>query len=488
MRRIFVSIPYIFFVIFLLSFFLSPIQAQNEGPVYQQLTGDWAGALAIGGIRLRVVFHFQCKPGSCEGKLDSVDQGAFGIPVGRITIKGRSIEVLVPSIMGRFKGTLSTDGMTLKGRWMQAGQSLPLVLRKGLKMKGPKRPQEPKPPYPYIVEEVRFPGGAKEVTLAGTLTHPKSKGPFPAVILITGSGPQNRDEFIMGHKPFLLIADTLTREGWAVLRYDDRGVGGSTGQFMNATLDDFVADAVAAVRFLRKRNDINPQIIGFIGHSEGAEVAVRATVKERAPVSFIVMLSGPTVRGRDVLLLQDERLLIAAGVDENTARSYRALFERVVDLVLNQNLEPDARMKAIEKELRDYADTLSEIQRKALGLDEAGIRRQIEIVQMPWFRRFLNEDPRPLLAKLTIPLLAIYGEKDLQVLPDQNIPPLIQALEKAGLSDYAIFKFKGLNHLLQPARTGLPAEYGQIETTIAPEVLDALRIWLRRFLQHPPSS
>ncbi len=488
MRRNLIFILLMLFIAFPLSVFLPSLRAQTEKMVYQQLNGDWGGALEVGGIRLRLVFHFQCQPGSCTGKLDSVDQGAFGIPMGRIKIKGQTIEVLVPSVMGRFKGTLSPDGMILKGRWMQAGQSLPLDLRKGLKIKGPKRPQEPKPPFPYVVEDVRFPGGADGVTLAGTLTHPKSEGPFPAVVLISGSGPQNRDEFIMGHKPFLLIADTLTREGWAVLRYDDRGVGDSTGQFTNATLDDFVADTVAAIRYLQTRPDINSRVMGLIGHSEGAAVAIRAAVAEQAPVSFIVMLSGPTVRGSDVLLLQDERLLKAAGVDEETARSYRDLIAGIIELVLDKNLTPDARAKAIGEKLRAYAEKLPEPQRKAMGLDEAGIRRQMNIVQMPWFRRFLTEDPRQLLVKLTIPLLAIYGEKDLQVPPDQNIPPLIQALEKAGLADYAVLKFKGLNHLLQPARTGLPAEYGQIETTIAPEVLEALRVWLRRFLQRPGSS
>jgi hypothetical protein len=298
------------------------------------------------------------------------------------------------------------------------------------------------------------------VTLAGTLTLPAGKGPHPAVVLITGSGPQDRDETLMGHKPFLVLADHLSRRGVAVLRYDDRGIGKSKGNFSIATTADFAQDAEGALEYLKRRAEIRAKQVGLAGHSEGGIIAPMVAAR-RQDVAFVVLLAGTAVPGSAVILEQGHAMAKAAGASEEKLR--------------------DARVKhmAFEKVMAESGDA-AELEKKLRAVfgGGAGVDAQIRQVTSPWFRYFFTYDPAPALGKVKCPVLALNGEKDLQVLPDQNLPVMKAALEKGGNKDVTIVRLPGLNHLFQAAKTGAVSEYAQIEETMNPAALDAVSGWI----------
>lgn len=453
----------------------------QDGP---NLAGSWVGTLDVG-VKLRLVFNVQAtEDGGFAATLDSPDQGARGIPISAVIVDGSSVRFEVSAIAGTYAGTLDASANRLEGTWSQGGMSLPLSLERGDEPEAPKRPQEPKPPYPYRSEDVQFANGEAGITLAGTFTTPAGDGPFPAVALVTGSGPQDRNEELLEHKPFLVLADHLTRSGIAVLRYDDRGVGGSTGDFPSATSRDFASDALSAIAWLRTRPEVRPDGIGLVGHSEGGLVAPMAAI-ESTDIAFLVLLAAPGLDGRDIVLLQSTLIGRAEGVEttrlEANAKRQAAYF----DIVEN---EPDtARASASLKALMtaDLA-AMSEAERTESGLTggntDALIDRQVAQVNSPWFRYFLSYDPLPALRKVTVPVLALNGTLDLQVPWQENLDAIVGALREAGNADVTALPLEGLNHLFQTATTGSPTEYGQIEETIAPQALDTISGWiLERF-------
>jgi hypothetical protein len=271
----------------------SPAVETAQTPADTSIVGMWQGTLEIGRMKLRIVFHVvKTDSGKFVSTVDSPDQGAKGIPVSRTTVSGDSIVFIVAIFGGSYKGSISGDKSSIEGKWNQGGASINLSLTRTTVEIKFNRPQEPKPPFPYKAEDVSYENSIQNVKLAGTLTTPGSGGPFPAVILITGSGAQNRNEELLGHKPFLVIADYLTRRGIAVLRVDDRGVGGSTGSTKNSTTADFATDVLAGMSFLKNRSDINSHKIGLIGHSKGGIIAPMVASQSN-DVAFIVMLAGP---------------------------------------------------------------------------------------------------------------------------------------------------------------------------------------------------
>ena len=321
----------------------------------------------------------------------------------------------------------------------------------------PERPQEPQPPFPYVTEDVTVAAGA--VTLAGTLTRPERPGPFTAVLLITGSGPQDRDETLAGHRPFLLLADTLTRAGYAVLRLDDRGVGNSTGDLQSSTYQDLTADAGAAVDMLQARSDVDR--VGLLGHSEGGYIA--PLVAQQDPdIAFVVLMAGPAVPGGQVLERQQQTLLAASGAPQQQ-----------IDAAVTA-----ARERTELVRVQDFAGATAATRAylEAQGLSPEQIDAQLPALVSPYMRSFLVHDPAPSLAALTAPVLAVYGGKDLQVPADQSVPPLTALL--GANQDATITTIPELNHLMQPAVTGLPGEYQSIETTLSTEFLDLLSQWL----------
>lgn len=436
-------------------------QAASDGGQSRSFEGSWFGTLrASPTVSLRLAFGIDAGPdGSLTGTFGSLDQDPTPIPVSRVSQANDGITIEVAAIGARYEGTMNADGAEIVGRFMQGGGSWDLSVKRG-------RPQEPKRPYPYLDEEVTYTNAADAITLAGTLTLPLTGKPFPAVILISGSGSEDRDETVYWHRPFLILADWLTRRGVAVLRVDDRGVGGSTGSTSQATSRDFARDVLAGVEYLKTRDEIDPNRIGLIGHSEGGIIAPMAAVDSN-DVAFIVLMAGPGVTGEQILMEQFVDLLKAAGISQAVIDVAARRQERILDVVKNE-ADPNvanARLRAI---IAEYSPSLSKQQMDA----------QLQQVTSPWYRFFVTYDPREMLRKVRCPVLAINGSLDLQVSARANLPAVEQALREGGNSDFAVQELPGLNHLFQTATTGGTAEYARTEETMAPSALETIAAWV----------
>ena len=465
------------FLIFSLCFSLSTIFAQEK-----DLSGSWVGKLKLpNGIQLTIVFNLEKTGNDYSGTLDSPDQGAKGIPCGKIEIENDSIRIDVPVIVGNYTGKINYDDKRITGYWNQAGSSFELNLEYTIEVSAPKRPQEPKPPFPYNVEEVRFRNEKDNITLAGTLTYPKENKKYPAVVLITGSGAQNRDEEIFNHKPFLVIADHLTKNGFAVLRFDDRGFGESEGNYSLATTMDFAEDVRAAVNFLKTRNEIDNQRIGLIGHSEGGMIAsIIASTND--DIAFIVLMAAPGVPGDSILYLQTELIYKAEG--QNTEKIQQILkVLREVYSILKSDEDDTSLKEKLKIKFQELFDQLTEEEKKQYGDPETYMEMEIRMVMSPWFRYFLKFNPIEYLEKIKCPVLAINGEKDLQVSPNENLSAIENVLKRSGNKRYLIKQLPGLNHLFQASQYGTISEYGVIEETISPVALETITNWLKEIIQ-----
>ena len=445
------------------------VQANN------QLAGKWSGQLKVQGMELLIVFNVtQDEQGQYQATMDSPDQGASGIPVSSVSFEHNQARFEVKMAQGFYQGKLTEDGQTLEGEWSQ-GQAFPLTLKKNQTLKQLKRPQEPTAPYPYLEEEVRYQNPSAGIELAGTLTLPKGKGTFPAVILISGSGPQDRNQAIMGHKPFWVLADYLTRHGIAVLRYDDRGVAQSGGNFSQATSLDFASDVVAGIEYLKSREDINAKKIGLIGHSEGGLIAP-IVAAQHTDVAYSVLLAGPGITGHEISMKQVSMILRANKVSEKAIKAAMSINKTMIGLLDDDHLSEQLIQKtyqeqwnSLEKDVQDELDTI--------GAGEFN-QQQVQQLLSPWYRYFSQHDPYPWLLQVKSPVLAINGDKDVQVIAEDNLPAIEKALKEGGNRDYQIKTFSGLNHLFQNANTGLINEYSKIEETIAPEVLEFVTEWV----------
>jgi len=444
----------------------------------QWFVGNWQGALRVSGLVLRLGFTFTVdSAGRPAGTLTSIDQGGVKLPV-TVTVHADSIRAESAPARAVFTGRM-VGADSIDGAWSQGGQSFPLGLRCVAAVTVARRPQEPKPPFPYRQEEVTF-ASAPGVTMAGTLTIPQGTGPYPAVVLVTGSGAQDRDEELLGHKPFAVLADHLTRRGIAVLCYDDRGVGRSTGRFADATSGDFADDALAAVRYLGTRREVSPRKIGIAGHSEGGMIAPMVAV--RSPeVAFLVLLAGTGVPGDSILKMQGRLLARAAGLSpEMIALSGRAQ-SRMYAAVREggDSTAMRARLRQIGAEM--WAG-MTEEQRRASQMTPAAMEANVLQLSGPWFRYFLTYDPRPTLRRVRVPVLALNGSLDLQVPPKEDLAAIAAALREGGNRDVRTIELPGLNHLFQTATTGAPSEYAVIEETMSPAALNAVSSWiLERF-------
>ena len=340
--------------------------------------------------------------------------------------------------------------------------------------------EDPRAASPYTEREVTFSSG--DVEIAGTLTVPEGRGPFPAAVLITGSGPQDRDETVFGHRPFLVLADHLTRRGIAVLRCDDRGVGASSGSILAATTADFAADALAGLRTLQSDDLIADDRIGLIGHSEGALAAAMAAARSDE-VAFVVMLSGPGVPFTELLPRQIESIERAAGTSEDAVAAQVALARETLAIVAADLDETTRNARLDDIVRREFALLPADQQPPAAALDDA-VAAKVAVYACAWSRAIGSFDPATYLARIEVPVLAIHGTLDLQVDPQQNVPRIRAALARAENDDTEVLILPGLNHLLQTATTGSPAEYAQIAETMAPIVLETITDWIAtRFLE-----
>ncbi len=467
-------------IFFSLSGFILTVSAQQLNNLLQEITvieGIWEGKLQVPGTELRIVYCITTTP---EGKLiasmDSPDQGVTGIPVDKVIFKDRSLRLEIKLISGFFEGKMSEDFSLIEGSWQQSGVSFPLVLHRIEKPIEIKRPQEPEKPYPYHEKEVKYNNEQAQITLAGTLTFPDAEGPFPAVILISGSGPQDRNETVAGHRPFLVLADYLTRQGIAVLRFDDRGVGQSTGDFSQATSEDFASDVLAGIAYLKTRKEINSQQIGLLGHSEGGLIAPLVAVQS-SDVAFIILMAGPGLIGEDILYLQSVLISRAMGISEEKIIRNQHYNEKIYTLIKEEE-NAEILRKELYRIFTDYFDELSEEEKERIGNSEAYFNAQLQSLLSPWFKYFLTYDPKQTLSKVKCPVLAINGGKDLQVPPVENLNAIEEALVAGGNQDFLIKELERLNHLFQTAETGSPEEYATIEETISPEVLKLISDWI----------
>ena len=348
----------------------------------------------------------------------------------------------------------------------------------------PPRPQEPLKPYPYYTEDITFENSQAGITLAGTLALPSTQRNFPVAILITGSGPQNRDEEISGHKPFLIIADHLTKQGIAVLRFDDRGVGQSTGEFKTATTADFASDVASAIKYVKSRKEINDNKIGLIGHSEGGMVAP-LVASESEDVNFMVMLAGPGIDLVNLMLMQQELLAKAYGISEADINKYILPVHKKVYHMITTYSDSTA-LKAELKDLIDESyDKIKEAYDRSSAdamisdlTKEEAISMQAEEWSSEWYRYFLKYDPASILENVSCPVLALNGDKDLQVTPKENLSAIDSALRRGGNTNVTVKMLPNLNHLFQNCETGSPEEYDEIDETFSPVALREISDWI----------
>lgn len=432
-----------------------------------QFEGTWQGAFQNGNMRYRLQLHVaHDEEKKLSGTLDSLDQGANGLPMSKLSERNGSVHFEIAMVTGVYEGTMNAAHNAIAGKWSQNQDTVALEFKRSDEVLAVRRPQNPAKPYPYKEEEVSFQNAAGTATLAGTLTLPQGTGPFPAALLVAGSGPQNRDEFLAGHRSFLVLADALVRKGIAVLRYDKRGIGKSTGDFSTATTEDFAADAEAALGFLKGRKETLREKVGVLGHSEGGLIAPLLAGKGK--VAWIVLLATPAQTGEKMMLAQSRAIAEAAGMP-------------IAQVA--QSLDVDRKAYAMVREERDWVVLEKKLDAMVIssGMEEgsmpASVQAQIHMLSSPWFRHFLDYDPLPALKKVKCPALVLNGSKDLQVSSAENLPLIQKALEEAGDKEATVKEMPDLNHLLQHAESGTPAEYGAIEETIAAEALQLICDW-----------
>lgn len=434
----------------------------------QEISGQWNGLLKVPGAQLRMVATISKTETGYISTLDSPDQMAKGIPVATTTFENSILKLEIPAINGSYEGILNKDNIIV-GKLTQNGQSFDVNLSKeSISEQVYARPQEPKKPYPYYTEDVKFVNKTANITLAGTLSLPKKEGNFPAVILITGSSAQNRDEEVLGHKPFLVLSDYLTKKGIAVLRLDDRGVGESTGNFSTSTTADFASDIQAGVDYLKTRNEINKKKLGLIGHSEGGLIAPMVAGNSK-DINFIVLLAGPGLRGDKILLLQNELIKRQSGMPEVEIQKEKEIFKGAYDLIIASTVN-DGNLKSI---ISSYL----KIQYNDPSKD-ADVELLTAQVTNTWWYNFIKLDPVPFLEKVKCPVLALNGSKDLQVPAEVNLEAIKKTLAESGNKKVITKVLPNLNHLFQECQTGLPTEYKTIEQTFSPIALEEISNWL----------
>lgn len=447
--------------------------AQQASPVAARAIGVWAGSLAVGaaGIRLQVTIR-RDSTGALAGVLKSIDQGGAE-KRATVEARGDSVSFAITDQRISYSGVMNTAGDSIRGTLLQGAQPLPLTLVRSAGAASSGSLQNPTAPFPYQTKDVTFESAAG-VRLAGTIDIPTGSGPFPTVVFVTGSGPQDRDEAILGHRPFLVIADYLARHGIASLRYDDRGTAQSTGDFASSTTADFAVDAQAAVHFIKRMPQLASKV-GILGHSEGGLIAPMVAARSR-DVDFIVMLAGPGVPDDSLMLLQLRANATASGATnervDNALRINRALFAAIHDA--KDSVDAAARIAAAK------AGILASLPPDARAAMAASVDQKIPGLLTPWMRYFVKYDTRQALRQVRVPVLALGGSLDTQVPAKEDLAGIDATLSAAGNRDYRVVELPGLNHLFQTAKTGLPAEYGSIDETIAPNVLELIASWINQ--------
>lgn len=446
----------------------------------QKLDGYWLGQLNVQGQTMRIAFNISNQEGHYSTTMDSPDQKAKDIPAKTISMTKENIEVSIPQMGVNFTGELILKNK-IKGIFKQGQFQIPLELEKVKHLASNlSRPQNPIKPYPYDSEDITFENKKSNISLSGTLTKPKQGGAFPCIILISGSGAQNRDEEILGHKPFLVLADHFTKLGFAVLRYDDRGTNQSEGDFHTATSLDFAEDVESALAFLKTRKDIDHHKIGLIGHSEGGLIAPMVATNHPTEISFIVLLAGTGVIGKEIILDQIEAINRSNGETEsqisNSLYMSKVIFDYLESIQDNEN-----RKDLLTKFIKDQINNNSKFKLPKDVTAKQFIKSQVPSLSSDWMNFFLFYNPQETLSKVTCPILAINGDKDQQVTSELNIPIIKKIIEQNQPNTNKAIILPNLNHLFQECKTGSPNEYENIKQTFSPLALQAISNWLKPF-------
>lgn len=431
----------------------------------QTFVGDWKGNLQVGHSSLVFIIHLSHENGVWKATADSPDQGAFGIPA-KANVNGNGIEVLIEGGIS-YIGKMERDDL-IGGEFQQGTFRAKLDL---MKIKSAPnniktiRSQRVVPPYSYDTVDVNFRNKYDDVLLSGTLTTPRQKGKFPAVVLVTGSGPQDRNETLMGHEPFRILSDFLTKNNIVVLRYDDRGVGLSKGSFINASIENFSKDAMAAIDFLKERPNVDPEKIGIIGHSEGGLIAELLAGQKFPALSFIVSLAGPAIPIDSLMVSQLYRIGKVAGMSELALSHAKEINKRNFEVVKSNRPHMEAMAMILDNMKIDPAQLNS------------SSKLELETLLLPSYRYFMRIDPIPFIKKITVPVYAAFGNLDVQVPADQNLKSLKNNLPY--IRKTVLKKYEGLNHLFQKSTTGAVSEYEHISETMNSEVLNDLVKWIK---------
>lgn len=461
----------------------------------QQISGNWEGVLQAAGNEIPVVFHItKDSAGKYSATFDSPKQKAFNLACGEVIVKEDSVILMMPIIKGKYAGMLSEDKKKMTGNWNQGPATMPLLMKKTsdvVTVKEIKRPQTPRPPFPYKSEDVEYDNADRSVHFGATFTVPLPdpnanyfRAPvYPTVLLITGSGKQDRDETIYDHKSFAVIADHLTRQGIAVLRVDDRDIGKTTGNFNTATSADFAKDVEAGLDYLKTRQDVDTGNIGLLGHSEGGMIAPMVATK-RTDVKFVILLAGPGVKISELMEQQSVDMATANGTPARSMEKYRLLYRELVTTIVN---EPDTA-KAYSKAV-DVFDNWQKDKSALLVMGTTGVKDEksktrfiqafVKQLSNPWYNYFLKFDPAEYLTKLHCPVLALNGEKDIQVSAKQNLAAIRSHLEKAGNTNFKSLEVPGLNHLFQHCKKCTADEYSELEESFDPGTLDIISGWIK---------
>lgn len=444
-------------------------------------TGTWEGKINAG-VEVRIIFQISYDTSKKIIATMSVpDQGLKNVST-TVHTNGDSIHIGMARFQSKYSGQLRGDSIV--GNFQQ-GIPLPLNLKKVTGVVEKIRPQTPVPPFPYKTEDLVYTNNNKSITYGATITLPPGEGPFPAAILLTGSGQQNRDEETLGHKPFAIIADHLTRKGIIVLRVDDRGMGQTSGDVFSATTRVFANDALVSLDYLLSRKEVDKSKVGLIGHSEGGMIA-QLIAAERKDLNFIIMLAAPGEKVLKLMNDQNEAILNKAGLPANYVSAFQELYQEILTAAIatgNKNL--NEKVKVIVNSWT--ANTPKNIVIATTGITDeksktAFVTRFASQISSPWFRYFLSYDPNSYIKNISAKVLAVNGGSDIQVLSKQNLAGIASALKESSSKQFEIKEFPGLNHLFQECKACTVAEYGELQQTISPVVLDYLSSWLKKVL------
>lgn len=452
----------------------------------QDITGKWFGTLNVQGQSLTIVFKIEQIETQLISTMDSPGQGGFDIPTTSTIYADDVLTILASAMKMKYEAQLSEDGQFLEGTFIQGSMALPLKMsREKVEKEKIMRPQDPKE-FPYERKDVRFYNAGDDLYLTGTLTYPTNKEFDKVVILISGSGPQNRDEEIaaFNHRPFLVLSDYFTRNRIAVLRYDDRGVSESGGKFIGSTSEDFAQDVEAAIHFIKSSNELQDKQLGLVGHSEGGMIAPMVASKNDE-VDFIVLMSGPGTAIKDLMLKQADLIGAAGGTSKDVLEANHTIMSKLYDYIIDaghndKNILQKGIIHILKENLNIFPEkTLAEIKQNETAFFESHVSSLLD----DWFLYFIKFNPSEYLSKVQCPVLAINGALDLQVPADDNLLAIQEAITKGGNNKLTTKKFENQNHLFQTAKTGAPSEYSQIEETFSEITMQYIAEWINKTMK-----